>query len=136
MESAALAKRHALCEKPLAVTAAEAAEMVAICARQSVLLSAPCFISRERAVRSRSTQFPYEHERVLSGRVGHEKIQKTFPLVDEFRPQIEAFSLAIRGGPLPPSCGVDGYIDMAIIEALYLSATPGAPQDVKVIPSS
>jgi len=80
--------------------------------------------------------FPYEHERVLSGRVGDEKIQKTFPVFDEFRPQIEAFSLAIRGGPPPPSCGVDGYIDMAIIEALYLSATTGAPQDVKVIPSS
>ncbi len=37
-EYAALANRHVLCEKPLAVTAAEAAEMVAICARQSVLL--------------------------------------------------------------------------------------------------
>jgi predicted dehydrogenase len=61
---------------------------------------------------------------------------KTFPVVDEFQPQIEAFSLAIRGGPLPPSCGVDGYIDMAIIEALYRSATTGVPQDVKVIPSS
>lgn len=46
------------------------------------------------------------------------------------------FSLAIRGGPLPPSCGVDGYIDMATIEALYRSATTGVPQDVKVIPSS
>jgi hypothetical protein len=50
--------------------------------------------------------------------------------------QIEALSLAIRGGPLPPSCGVDGYIDMAIIEALYRSATTGIPQDVEVIPSS
>jgi hypothetical protein len=26
-------------------------------------------------------------------------------VVDEFRPQIDAFSQAIRGGPLPPSCG-------------------------------
>jgi hypothetical protein len=48
--------------------------------------------------------------------------------------QIEAFSLANRGGPLPPSCGMDGYID--IIEALYRSATTGIPQGVKVIPSS
>jgi predicted dehydrogenase len=34
----ALAGRHVLCEKPLAVTAAGAAEMAATCARQSVLL--------------------------------------------------------------------------------------------------
>jgi xylose dehydrogenase (NAD/NADP) len=35
VESVALARRHVLCEKPLAVTATEAAEMVATCARQS-----------------------------------------------------------------------------------------------------
>ena len=38
VETVASAKRHVLCEKPLATTASEAAEMVAICARQSVLL--------------------------------------------------------------------------------------------------
>jgi glucose-fructose oxidoreductase len=37
-KAVALAGRHVLCEKPLAVTAPEAAEMVATCARQSVLL--------------------------------------------------------------------------------------------------
>ena len=34
-----------------------------------------------------------------------------------------------------PSCGADGYIDMAIIDALYRSAPTGVPQDVKLIPS-
>lgn len=72
---------------------------------------------------------------MLSGRSGDERLQKTFPVVDEFRPQIEAFSQAIRGGPLPPSCGVDGYLDMAIIEAIYRSAAAGAPQAVELIPS-
>jgi predicted dehydrogenase len=258
VESAALAKRHVLCEKPLAVTATEAAEMVAICARQSVLLMTAyrkCFEPSTVFIRnlilsgrlgalkilhtsfserhagpqisppwllnprlagggplmdlgiycvhaarwlageppsrvsafqwthdpslfreveegiafsmyfpsglvaqastcysaalssmlylegtcgsvSLTPAFPYEHERVLNGRVGDERIQKTFPVVDEFRPQIEAFSLAIRGGPLPPSCGADGYIDMAIIEALYRSATTGVPEPVEVIPLS
>jgi predicted dehydrogenase len=258
VEAVAMAKRHVLCEKPLAVTASEAAEMVAICARQSVLLmtayrkcfepstvfirnlilsgrigalkilhasfserhalpqtSPPWILDRRLAgggplmdlgiycvhaarwlagelpsrvsafqwthdpalfpeveegiafsmyfpgglVAQASTcysaalssmlylegtrgsvsltpAFPYEQERVLSGRFGDEKLQKTFPVVDEFRPQIEAFSRAIRGGPLPPSCGVDGYLDMAIIEAIYRSAAAGAPHAVELIPSS
>jgi predicted dehydrogenase len=37
----------------------------------------------------------------------------------------------IRGGPLPPSGGAEGYIDMAIIEALYRSAEAGVPQGVE-----
>jgi predicted dehydrogenase len=69
--------------------------------------------------------FPYEHERALRARFGDEQLQKTFPVVDEFRPQIDAFAQAIRGGPLPPSCGRDGYIDLAIIDYLYRSAEAG-----------
>jgi predicted dehydrogenase len=52
--------------------------------------------------------------------------------VDEFGPQIEAFSQAIRGGPIPPSGGRDGYVDMAIIEAIYGAAQAGIPQAVKL----
>ena len=47
-------------------------------------------------------------------------------------PQIDAFSQAIRGGPIPPSCGRDGYVDMAVIEAIYGGAQAGIPQAVKL----
>jgi predicted dehydrogenase len=258
VETVALAKRHVLCEKPLAVTAPEAAEMVATCARQSVLLmtayrkcfepsfvflrelilsgrmgglkilhtsfserhalpqttppwildrrlagggplmdlgiycvhaarwlagetpsrvsafqwvhdpslfrdveegiaftmcfpsglvaqastcysaalSSMLYLEGTRGSVSLTPAFPYEHERVLTARFGDEQLHKTFPLVDEFRPQIDAFSLAIRGGPLPLSCGADGYVDMAIIDAIYRSAQAGVPQAVNLIPSS
>ena len=258
VETVALAKRHVLCEKPLAMTAPEAAEMVAICARQSVLLmtayrkcfepstvfirnlilsgrmgplkllhasfserhanpqtnppwildrrlagggplmdlgiycvqaarwlagEAPFRVSAFQWTHDRSLfrdieegiaftmcfpsglvaqastcysaalssmlylegtlgsvsltpAFPYEHERVLNARFGNEQLHKIFPVIDEFRPQIDAFSQAIRGGPLPPSCGADGYVDMAIIDALYRSAQSGVPQAVELIPSS
>ena len=258
VETVALAKRHVLCEKPLATTASEAAEMVAICARQSVLLmtayrkcfepstvfirnlilsgrmgplkllhasfserhanpqtnppwildrrlagggplmdlgiycvqaarwlagEAPFRVSAFQWTHDRSLfrdieegiaftmcfpsglvaqastcysaalssmlylegtlgsvsltpAFPYEHERVLNARFGNEQLHKIFPVIDEFRPQIDAFSQAIRGGPLPPSCGADGYVDMAIIDALYRSAQAGVPQAVELIPSS
>ena len=43
--------------------------------------------------------FPYEHVRVLNARFGNELVHREFPVVDEFGPQIEAFSQAIRGGP-------------------------------------
>ena len=47
-------------------------------------------------------------------------------------PQIDAFAQAIRGGAIPPSCGRDGYVDMAIIEAIYSAAQTGIPQAVKL----
>jgi predicted dehydrogenase len=76
--------------------------------------------------------FPYEHVRVLNARFGNELVHKEFPVVDEFGPQIDAFSQAVRGGPRPPSCGRDGYVDMAIIEAIYGAAQAGIPQAVKL----
>ena len=80
--------------------------------------------------------FPYEHERVLNARFVNEQLHKVFPVIDEFRPQIDALSQAIRGGPLPPSCGADGYVDMAIIDALYRAAESGIPQAVELIDSA
>jgi predicted dehydrogenase len=80
--------------------------------------------------------FPFEHARALNARIGSEEIHKTFPVIDEFRPQIDAFAQAVRGGALPPSSGFDGYVDMAIIDAIYRSAQAGVPQAVELIPSS
>jgi predicted dehydrogenase len=101
----------------------------------SAALSSMLYLEGTGGSVSLSPAFPYEHERVLSARFGDEPLHKIFPVVDEFRPQIDAFSQAIRGGPVPPSCGADGYVDMAIIEALYRSAQSGVPQAVNLIPS-
>jgi predicted dehydrogenase len=101
----------------------------------SAALSSMLYLEGTRGSVSLTPAFPYEHERVLSARFGDELLHKTFPVVDEFRPQIEAFSQAIRGGPVPPSCGADGYVDMAIIDALYRSAQAGILQAVELIPS-
>jgi predicted dehydrogenase len=76
--------------------------------------------------------FPYEHVRVLNARLGDELVHREFPVVDEFGPQIDAFSQAVRGGPRPPSCGRDGYVDMAIIEAIYGAAQSGILQAVNL----
>jgi predicted dehydrogenase len=98
----------------------------------SAALSSMLYLEGTRGSVSLTPAFPYEHPRGLSARFGDELINNTFPVIDEFRPQIETFARAIRGGPLPPSCGADGYIDMAIIEALYHSAEAGIPEAVEL----
>ncbi len=98
----------------------------------SAALSSMLYLEGTRGSVSLTPAFPFEHERVLSARFGDELLNKTFPVVDEFAPQIDAFSRAIRGGPLPHSCGADGYIDMAIIDALYRAAASGIPQAVEL----
>lgn len=98
----------------------------------SAALSSMLYLEGTRGSISLTPAFPYEHTRVLSARLGDELLHKTFHVVDEFRPQIEAFSRAIRGGIVPPSCGADGYVDMAIIDAIYRSAETGIPQAIKL----
>ena len=98
----------------------------------SAALSSMLYLEGTLGSVSLTPAFPYEHVRVLNARFGNELVHKEFPVVDEFRPQIEAFSQAIRGGAIPPSCGRDGYVDMAIIEAIYSAAQTGVPQAVKL----
>jgi predicted dehydrogenase len=100
----------------------------------SAALSSMLYLEGTLGSVSLTPAFPFEHERVLSARFGNEQLHKTFPVVDEFQPQIDAFSQAIRGGPVPSSCGADGYVDMAIIDAVYRSAQAGVPQPVELIP--
>ena len=98
----------------------------------SAALSSMLYLEGTRGSVSLTPAYPYEQERLLSARLGDELLQKTIPVVDEFRPQISAFSQAIRGGKLPPSGGAEGYVDMAIIEAIYRSADAGIPQAVEL----
>jgi len=98
----------------------------------SAALSSMLYVEGTRGSISLTPAYPYEQERMLNARFGDELLQKTFPVVDEFRPQIDAFSQAIRGGTLPPSGGAEGYVDMAIIDAIYRSANAGTPQTVEL----
>jgi predicted dehydrogenase len=98
----------------------------------SAALSSMLYLEGTLGSVSLTPAFPFEHVRVLNARLGNELVHREFPVVDEFGPQIEAFSRAIRGGPIPPSCGTDGCVDMAIIEAIYGAAQAGIPQAVKL----
>jgi predicted dehydrogenase len=93
----ARAGRHVLCEKPLAVTAPDAAEMVSICARQSVRLMTAyrkCF----------EPSMVFIRDLILSGRLGALKILHTSFSERHARPQTSPPWILDRrlagGGPL------------------------------------
>jgi predicted dehydrogenase len=97
VKAVARAGRHVLCEKPLAVTAAEAAEMAATCARQSVLL-----MTAYRKCFEPSTVFI--RDLIVSGRLGALKILHASFSERHARPQTSPPWILDRrlagGGPL------------------------------------
>jgi len=71
---------------------------------------------------SLSPAFPFDEERKLTGKIGKRHIERSFGVVDEFAPEIDAFASAIqKHGSVEPD-GVQGHRDMIIIEAIYKSA--------------
>jgi predicted dehydrogenase len=74
-----------------------------------------------------SPAFPFEEERKLTAKIGKRHIARTFPLVDEFAPEIDAFASAIRKhGSVEPD-GIQGHRDMIILDAIYKSAREKKP---------
>jgi len=75
--------------------------------------------------------FPFEEERLLSGKIAGRSLERRFKIVDEFAPQIDAFASTIQGGPPVAADGVQGHRDMAILHAIYQSAREQQPVAVR-----
>jgi predicted dehydrogenase len=74
---------------------------------------------------SLSPAFTFEDERRLTGKVDGKVIEQSFPALDEFALELDAFSQAIQTGvPVEPD-GEQGRLDVAIIRAVYDSAQRG-----------
>ena len=63
--------------------------------------------------------FPFEEERRVSAKIGGRLLERRFKIVDEFAPQIDAFSSAILEGRSIFPDGAQGHRDMIILDALY-----------------
>jgi predicted dehydrogenase len=75
--------------------------------------------------------FPFEVERRLTGNVDGKSIERKFPVVDEFAPELDAFATAIQTKkPVEPD-GRQGHRDMLILEAIYASARKNEPIAVR-----
>ena len=75
--------------------------------------------------------FPFEEERLLSGKIAGRRLEKKFKVVDEFVPQIDTFASAIQGGPPVVADGVQGHRDIVILHAIYQSAREQQPVAVR-----
>lgn len=71
---------------------------------------------------SLAPSFPFDEERWLTGKIQGRWIERKFPVVDEFAPELDAFATAVQtGSPVEPD-GIQGRMDVAIIRAIYESA--------------
>jgi predicted dehydrogenase len=69
-----------------------------------------------------SPAFPFDEERRLTGKIQGSWFERTFKVVDEFAPELDAFAAAIQtGSPVEPD-GRQGHRDVQIIHAIYQSA--------------
>jgi predicted dehydrogenase len=91
------------------------------------VLASFLFVQGSKGWACLSPAFPFDEERNLTGKIGGKSFARKFKVVDEFAPELDEFSLAIRRGkPLAPD-GAQGHRDLQIIEAIYESAKRQMP---------
>jgi predicted dehydrogenase len=66
--------------------------------------------------------FAFEEERRLFGKIRGRWFERTFPVIDEFVLELDAFADYIRRRRNPEPDGMEGWRDIAAIEAIYRSA--------------
>jgi predicted dehydrogenase len=78
-----------------------------------------------------SPAFDFAEECHLTGKIGGRWFEKTFPLIDEFAPEVDALASAIqRRRPVAPD-GVQGHRDMIIAAAIYAAAGKRGPVSIR-----
>ena len=82
------------------------------------VLSSFLFVQGSKGWACLAPAFPFDEERNLTGKIGNKSFARKFKVVDEFAPQLDIFSSAIRShGPLAPD-GSQGHRDLQILEAI------------------
>jgi predicted dehydrogenase len=79
---------------------------------------------------SLSPAFPFDETRRLTAKIGGRTFKKSFSVVDEFAPEIDAFAKAIQNHIDVEPDGVQGHRDMVIIDAIYRSARKRRPMAI------
>lgn len=86
------------------------------------VLSSLLYIQGSKGWVSLSPAFPFDEERHLTGKLQGRWLQKKFPIVDEFAPEIDAFARAILSKRAVEPDGKQGLRDMKILQAIYEAA--------------
>lgn len=95
------------------------------------VLSSHLFIQGTKGWLSLAPAFTFDEERRLTGKIAGKGIQRKFPVVDEFAPELDAFAGAIQqGAPIEPS-GDQGHRDVIILNMAYESANKARPVPIR-----
>ena len=97
----------------------------------SVLMSSFVFVQGKKGSAMLTPAFQFEYERNLIVQTSGEPVTLKFPVMDEFAPEIEEFSRAVREGRGVEASGVEGYRDMIIIGGIYEAARTQGTVELK-----
>jgi predicted dehydrogenase len=86
------------------------------------VLSSFIFVQGTKGWLSLSPAFPFDEDRLLTGRIGKRQITRKFKVTDEFAPELDAFAAAIQNKHSVEADGVQGHRDMIILDAIYEAA--------------
>jgi predicted dehydrogenase len=75
--------------------------------------------------------FPFEEERLLTGKIGGRVVEERFGVIDEFALELDAFASAIQNQRPVDADGEQGHRDMIILHAIYESARKQEPVVVR-----
>ncbi len=90
------------------------------------VLSSFVFVQGSMGWASLAPAFDFSEERRITVKIGKNRwIRRTFPVRDEFAPELDAFAAAIRANRPVEGDGVQGLRDMIILDAIYDSARNG-----------
>ncbi len=91
------------------------------------VLSSFIFVQGTKGWVSLAQAFPFDVERQLTGKIGGRRLERTFKVIDEFAPEIDAFASAIQEKRAVAPDGAQGHRDMIILSAIYQAASSGRP---------
>jgi predicted dehydrogenase len=97
--------------------------MVQGCSTYGAALSSFLYVQGTKGWVCLSPAFPFDEERRLSGKIGGRWVERKFRIIDEFAPELDAFSFAIQNACAVEPDGAQGHRDMVICEAIYQAAT-------------
>jgi predicted dehydrogenase len=86
------------------------------------VLSSFIFVQGTKGWLSLSPAFPFDEDRLLTGKIGKRQITRKFKVTDEFAPELDTFAAAIQNKHSVEADGVQGHRDMIILNAIYEAA--------------
>jgi len=86
------------------------------------VLSSFIFVQGTKGWLSLSPAFPFDEDRLLTGKIGKRHITRKFKVTDEFAPELDAFAAAIQNKHSVEADGIQGHRDMIVMDAIYEAA--------------